>query len=111
MFGTVARLRIKPGAMPLLRAWGEALRPDNVPGSPRMRGWVSTTVYQTQRDPAEAWLAVVFEDEASYRANAALPGQHEWYLRMRALLEEDPEWIDGDVAFHTSSGESSHPTA
>ena len=76
-----------------------------------MRGWVSTTVYQTLRDSNEAWLAVVFESEDAYRANAALPGQHQWYLRMRSTLEEDPEWIDGNVVRHVSSGASHPPTA
>ncbi len=111
MFGTIARLKVKPGAEPLLMAWAQALKPNNVPGSARMQGWVSTTVYRTQRDPNEMWLAVVWSDEEGYRANAALPGQHEWYLRMRALLEEDPEWIDGDIVTHTSSGQESHPAS
>lgn len=83
MFGTVARLKMRPGALPLLMAWADALKPDNAPDSPRMR--------------------------ASYRANAALLGQHEWYLRMRSVLEEDPEWIDGDITMHKSSGEA-HPS-
>ena len=97
MFGTVARLRVKPGAEALLMAQARALRPDNSPGSPRMQGWVSTTVYRSQRDPQELWLAVIFTDEAAYRANAALESQHQWYLRLRGCLEADPEWIDGDV--------------
>ena len=97
MFGTVARLRVKAGAEPLLMAQAAALHPDNAPGSTRMRGWVSTTVYRASRDPRELLLAVVFTDEASYRANAALESQHQWYIRLRGCLEADPEWIDGDV--------------
>ncbi|MEX2445948.1 MAG: antibiotic biosynthesis monooxygenase family protein [Dehalococcoidia bacterium] len=102
MFGTVAKLRVKPGAEALLLAQARTLRPDNTPGSPRMRGWISTTVYRASRDPRELWMAVVFEDEESYRANAQLESQHQWYVRLRGCLETDPEWIDGDVLLTTA---------
>jgi hypothetical protein len=97
MFGTVARLCVKPGAEALLLAQVKTLRPGNTPGSPRMHGWLSTTIYRASRDPHELWLAVVFTDEAAYRANAELPSQHDWYVRLRGCLVADPEWIDGDV--------------
>ncbi len=29
-------------------------------------------------------------------ANADNSAQHEWYLKLRDLLEADPEWIDGE---------------
>jgi hypothetical protein len=39
----------------------------------------------------------VFEDEKSYRANAADPSQGEQYQKYRALLDADPEWHDGTI--------------
>ena len=100
MYGTIARLRLKPGAEPLLIAQTRALRQDDRPGATRMHGWVSTTLYRASRDPQELWLVVTFTDEAAYRANAALDSQHQWYLRLRGCLEEDPEWIDCELLAH-----------
>ena len=97
MYGTIARLRMKPGAEALLLAQTRALRPDDRPGATRMHGWVQTMLYRASRDPQELWLVVAFTDEAAYRANAALESQHQWYLRLRGCLEADPEWIDGEV--------------
>jgi hypothetical protein len=41
-------------------------------------------------------MAVWFEDRASYRKNAEDPSQHERYLEYRALMEDEPEWSDGE---------------
>ena len=38
----------------------------------------------------------VFENAATFRANAEDLAQHQWYLKLRELLEEDPAWEDGD---------------
>lgn len=45
----------------------------------------------------EVWGIAVFRDEASYRKNADSPTQHEEYLKLRDLLEADPEWHDGTI--------------
>ena len=37
----------------------------------------------------------VFDDEASYKANADSPDQSQRYLELRALLDDDPDWMDG----------------
>ena len=39
----------------------------------------------------------MFEDEASYKKNAASPEQDKEFRAYRALLEGDPEWIDGTI--------------
>jgi hypothetical protein len=39
----------------------------------------------------------VFEDRGSYEKNADDPKQHERYLEYRDLLEEEPEWHDGEI--------------
>ena len=53
-------------------------------------------------DERTFWMAVVFEDEAAYRANAASPEQHRRWQQMRSALESDPEWHDGEVVSHGS---------
>lgn len=41
------------------------------------------------------FLVAVFDDEASYRENADSPEQNERFMQMRALLADDPDWMDG----------------
>ena len=38
-----------------------------------------------------------FADKESYEQNADDPGQDEWYQRLRAVLQSDPDWEDGDI--------------
>lgn len=98
MFGTVAKLRLKPGAETLLLAWSPAL-------AGNIKGHVSSTIYRSTEDPLIVWLSVVFEDEESYRANAASPEQHRRWQQMRSVLEEDPQWFDGNVLMHGTPGQ------
>lgn len=90
MYGTVARMRVKPGAESGLL---EQMRDD----VNRVPGFVSAQLYRSDTDPREFWLAVVFMDRESYRANADSPEQNESYMQMRELLEADPEWHDGEI--------------
>ena len=42
-------------------------------------------------------MCVRFRDEASYKALADNPKQHEWWTQtMAPLLDGDQQWIDGD---------------
>ena len=43
-------------------------------------------------------VCVRFRDEASYKALADNPKQHEWWTQtiQAPLLEGDQQWIDGD---------------
>ena len=43
------------------------------------------------------YLTVLFDSRESYRANAESPEQDVRYREMRALLESEPEWHDGQV--------------
>jgi hypothetical protein len=38
----------------------------------------------------------VFKDKATYDANADDPAQDRWFQSLRALLEADLEWEDGE---------------
>ena len=44
-------------------------------------------------------MAVIFDDRASYVANANSPEQNARYLQMVELLEGAPEWHDGEIMY------------
>jgi quinol monooxygenase YgiN len=91
MYGTIARLRAKPGAHEQLMDLGTQDPVRRVPG------FVTQYVYRSDTDPTEYWLAVVFESKEAYLANAASPAQDTSYQRLRELLTDDPEWHDGEI--------------
>ena len=91
MYGTVARTRVKPENREALRKVFERQDAD---GSPA--GFVTAyTLFENDSDAA--WLFAVFEDRASYDANADDPRQNDRYVEYRALMEDDPEWHDGEI--------------
>jgi quinol monooxygenase YgiN len=90
MYGTIARLRLKPGKDEELRRLGQEM-------APQIPGFVSQSVYRMATNPNELYLVVAFENEQAYRANADSPEQHQRYEQFRALLDADPEWHDGEI--------------
>jgi quinol monooxygenase YgiN len=90
MYGTVARLKIKPGALAELDRIG---RED----TQKIEGAVFEYVFQMDSDPNEVMLVVGFKDKAAYTKNAQSPEQHKRYEQYRALLTADPEWHDGEI--------------
>ena len=98
MYGTVARLTIKPGTLDELKRVGQEM-------SAQIPGLVSEYVYRTDANPEELYLVVIFESETSYRDNANSPEQHARYEQFRALLTADPEWHDGHIVdvFHNAA--------
>lgn len=93
MYGTVARMRLKPGTESQLV---ELMKEYETVG---LRGQVSTNVYRMDADSNEYYLAVLFKDRESYHANAQSPEQDARYQRLAALLDGEPEWHDGEVVF------------
>jgi heme-degrading monooxygenase HmoA len=93
MFGTVARLRVKPGAVKQLIEMSQEESSLNIPG------YIAQYVYRTDNDPNEYYLVVLFESREAYFANADSPEQDARYRKFRSYLEADPEWHDGDVVF------------
>jgi quinol monooxygenase YgiN len=92
MWGTIARMRTKPGhEQGLLDVSREELAAHRPPG------FVSTLIYRSAGDPQELWMTVAFESEEAYRSNAASPEQDAWYRRMLEHLDGEPEWHDGEV--------------
>jgi len=61
-----------------------------------VQGFVRSFVLY-ENDGDVAWLFAVFSDRATYEKNADDPAQDARYQEYRALLEEDPEWHDGEI--------------
>jgi hypothetical protein len=88
MFGTVFRAQVLPGRKDeFIKVMMDDSR---VP-----KGMRAAYLYDTGSD--EVWGVAMFDDEATYRANASSPEQDAEYRKMRALLAADPEWHDGTI--------------
>ena len=93
MYGTIARLQVKPGSMEALQAWGSSRGVDTIPG------YVTQYVFRMDSNSDELYLVIIFTDKASYVANAQTPLQNSRYAEMRTMLAADPEWHDGEVIY------------
>ena len=95
MFGTVAKMKLKPGAyqkmQDLIKGFEE--RP--------VKGFLFNAVYRSQSDPDEVWLVVGFEDEATYRANADDPQTDQMAQQYQQMMAAPPEWHDGEIVSMT----------
>ena len=47
-------------------------------------------------DTGELIGVAVFEDKEAYLANGNDPEQDAWFGKLRALLQSDPSWEDGE---------------
>lgn len=91
MYGTCARTRVKPeNREKLTEVFRRQSYDTGVPG-------YVTSYALFENDSDAAWLFAVFEDRASYDKNADDPVQHERYVEYRALMEDEPEWHDGEI--------------
>jgi antibiotic biosynthesis monooxygenase (ABM) superfamily enzyme len=98
MYGTVARLRLKPG---MEAEFAQQLRDFEGLDVP---GFVRTTIYRLDADERDLVMAVVFDSKEQYLANAQSPEQNARYQEMRSLLDADPEWLDGEVILDSALG-------
>jgi antibiotic biosynthesis monooxygenase (ABM) superfamily enzyme len=93
VYGTVAHMRIKPGAeaklLQLMRDF-EAL---NIPG------YAFERIYRLDADSDTYVVVVGFDSKEAYLANANSPEQHARYLEYRELLSAEPEWHDGEIVY------------
>jgi hypothetical protein len=90
MFGSIFRMQAKPGKKQELLAQFTDTSGRVPPG---MR---AAYAFDTGGD--EVWGVAVFDDEKSYRANAADPAQDAEFRKWRDLLTADPEWHDGTIS-------------
>ena len=93
MYGTVARMRLKPGMEAQLRAMSDEENAAQVPD------FVGQYVYRMDNDPNEFYLTVVFASKEAYVANANSPEQHARYEQMVDMLAAEPEWHDGEIVY------------
>jgi heme-degrading monooxygenase HmoA len=99
MYGTVARMRLRPQMESRLREEMQGQMQEGVPG------WVASYVYRSDADPDEVFAVILFESREAYWANARSQEQDRRYRRMRDLLQADPEWHDGEIVqAQTASG-------
>jgi len=94
MYGTVFTFRAKNGKADdvkrLVGNWITKRQPD-------VAGSKSGYLYQLDSDPNEFVAVAVFSDKKSYFANADSPEQDAWFKELRANLDGDPKWMDGEV--------------
>ena len=93
MYGTVARMMIKPGMEEQFERIAREVEGVEAPGQ------VAAYVYQMDRDSREYYLAAVFESKEAYFTNANSPEQHERFMTLMQVLEAEPEWNDGTIVF------------
>lgn len=91
MYGTIARLQLRPGMEAELKELANQELRRAIPG------YIASYIYQMDADPNEYYMAVLFESKEAYFANAQHPEQDADYRRLRELLVADPEWHDGEV--------------
>ena len=90
MYGTVARMRVKPGSEAALQKLTEETAPD-------IPGFVGEYIYRMENEPDVYYLTVMFENKEAYVSNAQSPEQHARYQQYREFLMDDPEWHDGEI--------------
>jgi hypothetical protein len=95
MFGTVGRAHVKPENREKLKEVMLGRTDDfDVPG------YVNAYLMFPENRENEVLIVAMFADADSYWKNADDPAQHERYLEFRALMEDDPEWSDGEWLSH-----------
>lgn len=90
MYGTVGRAHVKPENRDRLVEVMMKPEYENVPGYRR-----AYMMFPTNRED-EVLIVAVFQDKDSYVRNADDPAQHQRYLEYRAILEDEPQWSDGE---------------
>jgi heme-degrading monooxygenase HmoA len=94
VYGTIARMQVKPGQEEAVNALNAQWLRERQPVAP---GFITDYVLKSERVPGEWFVLTIFDTEEHYRRNAAEPEQHRQYEALRALLDADPEWNDGEI--------------
>jgi hypothetical protein len=99
MFGTVGRAHIKPENKEKFVQVLERQDYDQ-----QVSGFVRSYVMFPENRENEVLLVAMFTDRDTYFRNADDPTQHERYVEYRALLEDEPEWTDGEWLEYEAPG-------
>ncbi len=97
MYGTVAFMHLKPGAETQFRELSQEYEHLNIPG------FVFQYAYRLDAAADRYVLVVGFVSKDAYLANARSPEQHARYLQYRELLDDEPEWHDGEIVYSSSA--------
>ena len=93
MYGTVARLKVKPGQMEAMKKHMSAVSSKSSPG------FVSVNVYQMDANSNELLVSIAFKNKETYVANANRPETNSEFEKMVQLLSAEPEWHDGEIIY------------
>jgi hypothetical protein len=96
MYGTVGRAHIRPENRDRFVETMTKPQYEEVPG------FRSAWVMFPENRPNEVLIVAIFVDRETYVRNADDPEQHQRYLEYRALLEDEPEWSDGEWFGYTT---------
>ena len=93
MYGSIFRMRPIEGreqdVIEVFNEWDRERRPN-------VRGVVGGYLMKPDADTGELIGVAVFEDKEAYLANGNDPEQDAWFRKLRALLQSDPSWEDGE---------------
>lgn len=93
MFGTIMRLKAKPGSaqalIDLMDEWVVERGPST--------GQVGSHLFKLENTEDEYMAVAIFRDRETYYANAADPETDRRYRALLELLTTEPEWNDGEV--------------
>ena len=93
MYGTIGKMKIRAGeeenVRQILSQW-ENEEKDTIDGV------VATYFMVPDSNAGEIIGVAVFRNKEAYVANGNSPEQHERFMKLRVLLEGDPEWTDGE---------------
>jgi quinol monooxygenase YgiN len=96
MYGTIAKLDAKQGALEELRKMENGRQP---------AGYIGSYVFQSDKDSNELWLVAIFKNKATYVANANSPEQDKEFKSLMQFLKTEPEWHDGEIVFENKAGQ------
>lgn len=94
MYGTIGRFKVRKDKIRELYALGKEWDAFH---RKRAVGYISSELLWEDREAGRVCMVVHFTNKELYFKNAGSPEQHQFYLRMRECMEEDPEWIDGYI--------------
>ena len=90
MYGTVAKMKLKPGAEEKIM---QAMEGADV----SRPGHVATYIFKSDKDPNVHIVTTIFESKDAYRKFSESPEQDKRFRQMSELLAGEPEWNDGEV--------------
>ena len=93
MYGTIFRMTPKAGQQQAILDVFDEWERERMPN---VQGALGGYLFKPDASASELIGIAIFESKEAYVANADNAEQNEWYAKLRALLESDPVWEDGE---------------